>query len=185
MRNPTAPKHAGPEQIEKVNKTLGKKRRMQECYWTMPDKNMTEETTMQTTCSSGKRIAARQRWELQITTWGNFLGEIKEKNKGDIHIKKSKRSRCAERLAERRKSWRQEVVRTWSWKVAIGLKNLTNYWALRKEEKHGSSSASPQIPLPEEGGWTATWCCCCSLPTGQLWKQTSALASTLGKRLSF
>lgn len=64
---------------------------MQECYWRMPDKNMTEETTMQTTCSSGKRIAARQRWELQITTWGNSLGEIKEKNKDDIHIKRNLR----------------------------------------------------------------------------------------------
>lgn len=64
MRNSTAPKHVDPEQIDKVNKTLDKKGQMQECYWRMPDKNMMGETTMQTTCSSGKRIATRQRWEL-------------------------------------------------------------------------------------------------------------------------
>lgn len=64
---------------------------MKECYWRMPDKNMMGETTMQTTCSSGKRIATRQRWELQITTCGNFLREIGEKNKGDIHIKRNLR----------------------------------------------------------------------------------------------
>lgn len=81
MRNPTAPKHVDPEQIEKVNETLGKNGQMQECYWRMPDKNMTGETTMQTTCSSGKRTATRQRWELQITTCGKFLREIREKNK--------------------------------------------------------------------------------------------------------
>lgn len=55
----------------------------------MRDKNMTGETTMQTTCSSGKRTAAEQRWELQITTGGKFLREIREKNKGDIHMKRN------------------------------------------------------------------------------------------------
>lgn len=58
---------------------------------------MTGETTMQTTCSSGKETAARQRWELQITTCGKFLREIREKNKDE---EKSERFRCAEMPAE-------------------------------------------------------------------------------------
>lgn len=97
MRNTTAPKHVDPEQIEKVNKTLGKNGQMQECYWRKPDKNMTGETTMQTTCSSGKRATTRQRWEPQITTCGKLLREIRERNKDK---EKPKRFRCAEMPTE-------------------------------------------------------------------------------------
>lgn len=46
-----SPRTHRPRAIEKVNKTLGKKEQMKECYWRMPDKNMMGETTMQTICS--------------------------------------------------------------------------------------------------------------------------------------
>lgn len=34
----------------------------------------------------------RQRWELQITMCGKFLRKIREKNKGNIHIKRNLRA---------------------------------------------------------------------------------------------
>lgn len=118
MRNPTAPKHVDPEQIEKVNKTLGKNGQMQECYWRRPDKNITGETTMQTTCSKEAEMgpADNNVWKIWIFSEKSGRKVRAKRNLRDSDVLKCQQS---SEDHEGKQLWEHGVEKLWQlWRTS-------------------------------------------------------------------